>query len=132
MSIAFLEQSPVSECKSTICGTVSLIFAVLAIILPVVIMTCFQHKAAEIQRIRAQNPSKLIDVDLTAVMVAFEGYTYAVIVTTATSLIGVLTGAVSLIRRERSMWQPIVGLIVNVPMFALAGYSFFLILIGRS
>ncbi len=104
------------EKKPPTFGTVSLVFAVLTIILPLVTLLFFGQKAAQEERANAQG-------GLAGFLVVIIGVFFSAIVSGLSSLLGTLAAVVALARGERQTWRPIVGLIVNVPVLAVVAYT---------
>lgn len=99
-------------------------FAILTIVLPVVLMISFGQKADKADQ--SENPYKGFEV-LGLVLV---GLFFALIAAGVSSVFGTLTGVVALIRDERSVWRPIVGLIVNAPVTVVISFAVILMLIN--
>jgi hypothetical protein len=114
-----LESRSPLERKSATFGTASLVFAALTIILPVVMMLIFGQKADR----ESNAPDNGGYGPLVAIGLLLAGAAIGVIAAGLSSLVGTLTGAVALIRGERSQWRPVVGLIVNVPVLALVTFA---------
>ena len=113
-------QSPPAESKPATFGTASFVFAILTIVLPVLVMIFFGQKATQEGQAANNNADHGALVSLLLVLA---GVVFAGIVSGLSSLVGTLTGVVALIRGESHAWRPVVGLIVNVPVFALFAYT---------
>jgi hypothetical protein len=114
-----LRYQPGADAKPASFGTASLVFAGLTVILPVVMMLIFGQKADR----ESNAPDNGGYGPLVAIGLLLAGAAMGVIAAGLSSLVGTITGAVALIRGERSQWRPVVGLIVNVPVLALVTFA---------
>jgi hypothetical protein len=101
-------------------GTASLVFAILTVVLPVIVLISFGLKAEEAMQPTPDDPNRAKDIGEAgrgvvpfAIMLA--GFALAVAASGLSGLVGTITGILALIRLERAVWRPIIGLIVNVP-----------------
>jgi hypothetical protein len=114
-----LEGRSAPESKTAAFGTASFVFAILTITLPVLMMIFFGFKATQ----EGQNANNNGWGDLAAFLVVIAGLIFAGIVSGLSSVAGTITGVVALIRGERHMWRPIVGLVVNAPVLTMVAYT---------
>jgi hypothetical protein len=119
--------------KKAIFGTTSLVFALLTVVLPVVVLIYFGLKAGDAMQ-PPDDPNRAKDIGeagrgVLPFAIAAAGVAFAIIASGVSSLVGTLTGVVALIRRERSVWRPIIGLIVNVPVTL---FVLFLIIVAQA
>lgn len=113
-----LPDRPDTDAKPASFGTASLVFAGLTVILPVVLMLIFGQKADR----ESNAPDNGGYGPLVAIGLLLAGAAMGAIAAGLSSLVGTVTGAVALLRGERHAWRPVVGLIVNAPVFLIVAY----------
>src|SRR5262245_5532776 len=103
------ELKPVREGRLAIFGTTSFVFALLTAVLPVIVLFYFGSQAADAMRPEPDDPNRAKDFGevgkgFVPFVIMLAGFAAAVGVSWLSSLVGTLTGAIALIRRERKVW----------------------------
>lgn len=104
------------EGKKAMFGTLSVVFAALTVILPVLVVAFFSNEADK----DTSDPTHFWGP--LALLIA--GGILAVLVGGISGLLGTISGSVALIRREPIRWLAIVGLVVNIPVMLCVLFLF--------